>query len=584
MALELTPTRQTKVHAVYDVRLDDATRPDIVPAPIRFGEDATRPDIAAVRLHLDEESSDRRCAEVRYVRTDYLAHEDWPDVRLAHRQWSSGATGAVVLHHPNRRTLLATGSDGRRPSLAELLESRLRHPLVIPVVDLAPLDGELVVVSEYVAGVTLASLLREGGPLRPALAIAIACDVLRALHAGHGATSVHGELLGCVHGSLTPSDVIVGGDGRSRLVDFSLAEPASVSRSERTSGRRGYLSPEQVFDRRSDVRTDVFFVGVLLWESLTGYGLLAGDNPFERLMKFVREGFDPPSRFNAEVPDWLDDALVRALDPAAERRFQNAAEFANALAATLRPASAADVAEYVGLVGGPTLERQQLSRRAASDPPPASGTRRARPTSGARAKADPSTVPTVRPPKMQRPLPQKVETAVLAVKSAGAEAEVREAPRARAIGGHEPKVRGTARDHTTERPQREAPPLPQPLPSVVVRTPRSQRPPRSLRIAAYCAASAAVALFSAVTGVELARAVDDVEITTPRVAPRARLVPTAQTTAPRPASTAEPRTGPPAPAEIGDVPVVRADELPVAKEKASQRAKPARRWRAPARR
>lgn len=565
MHLELTPTRPTKVHAVYDVRADDATRPDIVPMRSRFADDATRPDIVPAHLHLDEESVDQKADFERYVRTEYLAHEDWPDVRLAHRQSRSGERSAVMLHHPRRRIAQAGGL-ARDRAKAALFERRLQHPLVVPVLDLASLDDELVVVSEYVAGITLAGLLREGGPLRPSMAIAIACDVLRALSAGHGATSASGEELGCVHGTLTPSDVLVCSDGRSRLVDFSVTESASASRADRANGRGGYVSPEQVFDRRIDQRTDVFLVGVILWESLTGYGLLAGDNPFARLVKLVREGFDPPSRFNAEVPDWLDDAVARALDPAPEQRHQSAAKFANALAATLRPASTADVAEYVGLVGGPYLERQQVSRRAASEPPPASGTRRARASSGARAKADPRTVPTVRPPSSKRTPKNPV----------AAHAKPDTKPVVRTEGRPELPAKERATEQTaqgTRVPVQQTP---------VRQTPSTstRRPSRGLRVATLLAASAAVALLAAVTGSELARALHGVESRAPVVA--VQPPPATPRTTPTPKATAAASTAPEPFADASSVPVLTVEELPVTK--ASKRKKPPRRWRAPARR
>jgi serine/threonine protein kinase len=564
MPLELTPTRPTVVHAVYDKRAEDATRPDIVPAYSRFSDDATRPDIIPARHDFEEESGALEFVPDRYLKTEYLAHEDWPDVRLAHRESRSGERSAVVLHHPSRRIAQA-GTLAHERARASLFERRLLHPLVIPALDLASLDDELVVVSEYVAGITLAGLLREGGPLRPSLAIAIACDVLRALSAGHGATSASGEALGCVHGTLTPSDVLVCADGRSRLIDFSVAESASASRSARTNGHGGYVSPERVFDRHIDPRTDVFLVGVLLWESLTGYGLLAGDNPFARLMKLVREGFDPPSRFNADVPDWLDDAVARALDPAPEQRHRSAAEFANALAATLRPASAADVAEYVGLVGGPYLERQQVSRRAASEPPPASRTRRTRATSSARAKVDPRTVPTVRPPSSIRRAPNP--------------AAARVKPDTKPAVRMEGRLELVATERITERPARDTRVV-EPTPLRQTATTSTQRPSRGLRIATLLAASAAVALLAAVTGSELARALHRVESPAPVMAVQSP--PPTPKAASAPIATAAANAAPEPAAEASSVPVVTVDELPVAK--ASKRKKPPRRWRAPARR
>jgi hypothetical protein len=122
------------------------------------------------------------------------------------------------------------------------------------------------------------------------------------------------------------------------------------------------------------------------------------------------------------------------------------------------------------------------------------------------------------------------------------------------------------------------------MPLPATRTP-TVRPPRTLRLAAFCAASAAIALMAAVTGVELARVVDHDALTTPEVVEPAPKAPPPKATTPLPPTTAKASERPVLPAEVSDVPLVRADELPLAKESnARKRVKPVRRFRAPARR
>jgi serine/threonine protein kinase len=341
---------------VADDPTQDATRPDIVPAAFRFAE-------------ADEPSA----TFVRFWEADSPAYTDWPEVRLAYQEGRAEAPRTVLFHRSKRELGNAWRPSDAQPADA-LLERRLRHALVIPVLDVISFDGELVLVMDYVPGVTLSTLERQWSPLPPSIAVAVACDVLRALHAGHRATSPSGELLELVHGSLSPRDILVGTDGRARVLDFALAEDTGRTLVERVERNRGYLAPEQVFDRRLDARTDVFTMGVVLWESLTGYALLAGDDPVERLLKLMTVGCDPVSRFNAEVPPELDAVIARALAPSPEDRFQSAAEFATALSGTLRPASAIDVAERVGSVAKTFLEKQEAWRRRGSEVPP-SGTR-----------------------------------------------------------------------------------------------------------------------------------------------------------------------------------------------------------------
>jgi hypothetical protein len=353
LGLELRrPPTLAGARLVYDASAEDATKPDIVPAPLRF-----------------EEESSGSCPDfARYSKTQHAAYTDWPDMRLGYQESRTSAARAVLLH-PLRNDLghSARGapSDGQR----------IHHPLILPVIERISLDGEALLAMQYVAGVTLSTLQREGGPFRPSIAVAIAVDLLRALDSGHRSTSHLGEPLRLAHGGLTPTEILVGTDGRPRLVDFGLVRTSRRASSERDSRSRGYLAPEQVFDRQLDARTDVFLVGVVLWNVLTGYSLLAGDSPVERLMRFMTVGCDPPSRFNAEVPHNLDRVIARALDPSPDCRFQSASVFADALTSTLRPASAADVSAFVGLVASESLEKQAAWLRRASEPPPASRTR-----------------------------------------------------------------------------------------------------------------------------------------------------------------------------------------------------------------
>ncbi|HEX6271522.1 MAG TPA: serine/threonine-protein kinase [Polyangiaceae bacterium] len=341
---------------VADDPTQDATRPDIVPAALRFAE-------------TDEPSE----AFVRYWEANSPAYTDWPEVRLAYQETRAHAPRTVLFHRSKRELGHAWQPTGAELADA-LLERRIRHALVIPVLDVISFDDELLLVMEYVPGVTLSTLERQWSPLPPPIAVAVACDVLRALHAGHRATSPSGELLGLTHGSLSSRDILVGTDGRARVIDFSLAEDTGRTLVERVERNRGYLAPEQVFDRRLDARSDVFTMGAVLWECLTGYALLAGDDPVERLLKLMTVGCDPASRFNAEVPPELDAVIARALQASPEDRFQSAAEFATALSGTLRPASTSDVAERVGSVAKTFLEKQAAWKQRGSEAPP-SGTR-----------------------------------------------------------------------------------------------------------------------------------------------------------------------------------------------------------------
>lgn len=268
----------------------------------------------------------------------------------------------------------------RMPKFREMFHDEARvaslvqHPNVARLLDVLDHDGELLIVLEYIESVSLSALqrsLREKGErLAPSVAVRIVSDVLEGLQAAHDAKDLRGEPLEIVHRDVSPQNIVVGSDGRSRLIDFGIAK-ASARLTETTGGnikgKLSYMSPEQAKASDVDRRSDLFSAGIVLHEALTGTRLFEADGTADGshvLLKILLDAIDPPSSIAHDVPAELDAVVEKSLERVRDERYQSAAEFRNALIAAQAPAPIEDVAREVERVAGPTLaaRRDELSR------------------------------------------------------------------------------------------------------------------------------------------------------------------------------------------------------------------------------
>jgi serine/threonine-protein kinase len=221
----------------------------------------------------------------------------------------------------------------------------LQHPNIVRAVDFGAQDGEIVLLLEYVDGVSCAQLLRaasargEGIPLGAALFMAT--EVLRALAYAHDAVGPTGRPLGIVHRDVSPGNILVSEQGTVKLTDFGVAR--SNDRAEEThpgtlKGKFGYMSPEQIAGAEVDRRTDVFSLGVVLFELVTGTPLFTGCSDFQVLTRTFEADLAPLAEPRPGLPLELRLILANALARDPEERFQSAGEFLSALEAFARHA------------------------------------------------------------------------------------------------------------------------------------------------------------------------------------------------------------------------------------------------------
>jgi serine/threonine protein kinase len=209
--------------------------------------------------------------------------------------------------------------------------SRIQHPAVPRIHDSGVAAGELFFVTDLVDGVDLRSEMRRRGPWPIAEAASLAATIADALAAAHG--------LGIVHRDVKPSNVMLARDGSVKLLDFGLARGGGVDMTTLTRtgaivGTPSYMSPEQFDAHGVDERSDVYSLGVVLYELLTGRLPFGGTTPVAVALQHKSEPVRAPRNLRPDLPVWLDHIVLRCLEKDPRRRFLRAVD----LAAELRRA------------------------------------------------------------------------------------------------------------------------------------------------------------------------------------------------------------------------------------------------------
>jgi eukaryotic-like serine/threonine-protein kinase len=317
----------------------------------------------------------------RYTLFGELASGGMGTVHFA-RMLEDGATRIVAAKrlHPHLRRDAAF-------SVMLLDEARLamsvRHRNVVEVIDVVSTDDELLLVMEYVPGVSLKEAL-GAAPQDPRvpipIAVAIAIDVLHGLQAAHEAT-FRGRPLELVHRDISPHNLMVDPCGVTKLTDFGVAKAVGRLRSTtdgRIKGKIAYMSPEQVADGDVDARSDLYGVAVVLWEMLAGRRMFEAANEvalFGLAMRGATRRVKDVAAPEIQVPPSLDAVIWRALSRDPRRRYPSARAFAAALAETGTAGSEQDVGAWVRGRAGPILdERARVVRSILSAPSETTGT------------------------------------------------------------------------------------------------------------------------------------------------------------------------------------------------------------------
>ena len=227
--------------------------------------------------------------------------------------------------------------------------SQLSHPAIVNLYDVGVEDGNVAyLVMEYVPGKTLQQVLAEStGPMPIARACAWISDLAGALHRAHRS--------GVIHGDIKPANILVTEDGKVKLSDFGIARFATqVSGSGKMMGTPAYLSPEQILGEPQNTRSDLFSLGIVLYQMVTGVPPFDGSSVSAVCAQILQAEPVPPSQRNPAVPAELDRIILRCLAKTSADRYPSAEAFATSLDAFVRHggnagAASVNVASVVAL-------------------------------------------------------------------------------------------------------------------------------------------------------------------------------------------------------------------------------------------
>ena len=214
------------------------------------------------------------------------------------------------------------------------------HPNIAQVFDLDTDDGTLFLAMEFVQGATLVEMARAcrqaKEPIPLGFTLASVRDTALALHYAHTFIDPRGRKQVVIHRDVAEKNIMVSYDGTTKLLDFGIAKALGRRSGSMTSigmvkGTSGYMSPEQIRGEPLDPRSDIFALGVVLHECLTGMRLFHGKNAEDGMLAALREDVQPPSRLSPDVTAALDVVTLKALARDREQRYGTALEFARAI-------------------------------------------------------------------------------------------------------------------------------------------------------------------------------------------------------------------------------------------------------------
>jgi eukaryotic-like serine/threonine-protein kinase len=273
---------------------------------------------------------------------------------------------------------LAADEEFERMFLDEArIAAAVHHPNVCEIHDLGEVGNVLFLAMEWVDGVSLLALFkaRPRTPLEDAIAVRIIADACAGLHAAHELRDENGLPLDVVHRDVSPHNVLVSMNGQVKVADFGVAKAMGLEHAPtmagQLKGKVAYMSPEQAIgDTNVDRRSDIFSLGAVLYEALTGHRAWAGANDVARLQNLLAGNIIPPRQTRPDIPQDLENVLAYSLavDPA--RRYQTAEQMRMALEQFLvsrgMMVSASNIANSVRQLCGQEIEERQARIRHAT--------------------------------------------------------------------------------------------------------------------------------------------------------------------------------------------------------------------------
>lgn len=214
------------------------------------------------------------------------------------------------------------------------LAAQLNHPNIVQIYDLGKIGDSFFIAMEHLFGRDMRRVIPQadsmGIPFPLVYALKIASSVLEGLYYAHQKVDLYGSPLNIVHRDVTPENIFVSFDGTVKILDFGIAKAANQveqTQAGEIKGKLSYMSPEQCLGKSLDCRSDLFSLGVVLYEWITGFKLFTGDSEVAVLKSVTDAKIYAPSYFKSDIPPPVEAILMKALEKDREKRYQTAWEF-----------------------------------------------------------------------------------------------------------------------------------------------------------------------------------------------------------------------------------------------------------------
>ncbi|MCB9618917.1 MAG: serine/threonine protein kinase [Sandaracinus sp.] len=308
------------------------------------------------------------CAFGRYELLGRLAVGGMAEIYLARE--TSAVQGAGSRHLVIKRVLAHVADDETFQTMffdEARLAMRLNHPGIVHLYEFGEEQGSWFLAMEWIDGIALGKLIRkarEAGGVPAPIAVKICAQVADALHYAHNLKDEVGDPLGIIHRDVSPQNVMVSFEGSVKLLDFGIAKASfqhTKTQDGQVKGKFAYMSPQQCLGEPMDGRADVFALGVVLYESLTGRPLYHRKTQYETMRAVIEEPVPSIRKYRPDLPESLDAIVQKALQKKQEDRQESAGalqfELEHWLATQREVVQAPRIAEYLQGIFGEEIQR-----------------------------------------------------------------------------------------------------------------------------------------------------------------------------------------------------------------------------------